>query len=98
MAEKDVYEHRKLFIDSLFGTADVKEFADILKMSLKEEGFLKDILVVQRPIVQTRFRKLQETGLEAELYFYNISSQFLCLKQGALRMPDCMGMGMIFKS
>lgn len=67
--KKDVYEHRKLFIDSLFGTADVTEFAAIIKMSLKEEGFLKDILEVQKPIVQTRFRKLQETGLEAEQYF-----------------------------
>ena len=62
--KKDVYEYRKLFIDSLFGDADVEEFSEILKLSLKEEGFLKEIQILERPIIQTRFRKLQETGLE----------------------------------
>lgn len=95
--KKDVYEHRKLFIDSLFGTADVKEFADILKMSLKEEGFLKDILVTQRPIVQTRFRKLQETGLEAEQYFLQHFQSVPLFKAGSIEDARLYGDGYDFQ-
>ncbi|CYT96717.1 DUF3883 domain-containing protein [Streptococcus suis] len=95
--KKDVYEHRKLFIDSLFGTADVTEFADILKMSLKEEGFLKDIFVAQKPIIQTRFRKLQETGLEAEQYFWQHFQSVPLFKAGSIEDARLYGDGYDFQ-
>ncbi|HEM2541756.1 TPA: DUF3883 domain-containing protein [Streptococcus suis] len=95
--KKDVYEHRKLFIDSLFGTADVTEFADILKMSLKEEGFLKGILVAPVPIVQTRFRKLQETGLEAEQYFLQHFQSVPLFKAGRIEDARLYGDGYDFQ-
>lgn len=65
----NTYIHRKYLIDSLFGNEFVKEYADIVKLYLKNnfqiDGFQFDI----KPIVKSRFKKLQETGLEAELYF-----------------------------
>ncbi|MBY5024223.1 DUF3883 domain-containing protein [Streptococcus suis] len=95
--KKDVYEHRKLFIDSLFGNADVTEFADILKMSLKEEGLLKDIFVAQKPIIQTRFRKLQETGLEAEQYFLQHFQSVPLFKAGRIEDARLYGDGYDFQ-
>ncbi|MGB0428130.1 MAG: hypothetical protein ACPGEC_04310 [Flavobacteriales bacterium] len=67
----DTYIHRKLLIDSLFGNENVKEYADIVKLFLKENQKLKETFVDVKPIVKSRFKKLQETGLEAELYFMN---------------------------
>jgi len=67
----DTYIHRKLLIDSLFGDELVEEYANIVKLYL-EKNFNIDILKTDvKPIIQSRFRKLQETGLEAELYFIN---------------------------
>ncbi len=40
-------------------------------MFLKENYKVKNIFVEVKPIIQSRFRKLQETGLEAQLYFMN---------------------------
>ncbi|MFI3139438.1 DUF3883 domain-containing protein [Streptococcus sp. ZY1909104] len=95
--KKEVYEHRKLFIDSLFGNADVVEFSEILKMSLKEAGFLNELVFVDRPLVQTRFRKLQETGLEAEQYFlHNFQSQDL-FKDGQIEDARLYGDGYDFQ-
>jgi hypothetical protein len=67
----DAYIHRKYLIDSLFGNENVKGYSDIVKLYLKENYKIKDLEVEVKPIVKSRFRKLQETGLEAELYFIN---------------------------
>ncbi len=67
----DAYIHRKILIDNLFGDENVKEYASIVKLYLKENYRIKDILVDVKPIIKSRFKKLQETGLEAELYFIN---------------------------
>jgi hypothetical protein len=67
----DTYIHRKHLIDSLFGNEDVKGYSNVVKMFLKENYKIKDIFVDVKPIVKSRFKKLQETGLEAELYFMN---------------------------
>jgi len=66
----DQYISRKLFIDSLFGNEDVVSFAKIVKMYLQKD-FKADIgeAVQVSPILKSRFKKLQETGQEAEFYF-----------------------------
>lgn len=38
---------------------------------MQNEFNVKDICVDVKPIIKSRFKKLQETGLEAELYFIN---------------------------
>jgi len=67
---KDQYISRKLFIDSLFGNEDVASFAKIVKMYLQKDFKVtvsEDIKI--SPLLKSRFKKLQETGREAEFYF-----------------------------
>ena len=65
------YIHRKFLIDNLFGNEDAKGYANIVKLYMKENFGVEDILMNMKPIVKSRFKKLQETGLEAEIYFMN---------------------------
>jgi len=67
----NTYIHRKHFIDNLFGNELVKEYADIVKMYLQENFDNIQFQTIPKPIIKSRFKKLQETGLEAELYFIN---------------------------
>ncbi|MGL4986676.1 MAG: hypothetical protein ACRC5H_05995 [Treponemataceae bacterium] len=63
-----VYIHRKHTIDNLFGSENVKEYSAIVKLFLKEAGFgIQESGFSVKPIIKSRFKKLQETGLEAEL-------------------------------
>jgi len=64
------YINRKHLIDSLFGNENVNGYCDIVKLYLKENYKMKNLFVEVKPIIRSRFRKLQETGLEAELFFY----------------------------
>lgn len=65
----EVYRFRKDLIDNMFGTEDVHSYADIVKMLLSSEGKVTGEMVQEKPIVRTKFKRLQETGLEAENYF-----------------------------
>ena len=67
----DTYIHRKILIDSLFGHEDVRGYTDIVKLYLKENYKVNDLMFNVKPIVKSRFKQLQATGLEAELYFIN---------------------------
>lgn len=67
----DTYIHRKYLIDSLFGNENVKEYANIVKLYLKENNLIQDLSIQIKPIIKSKFKKLQETGLEAELFFIN---------------------------
>lgn len=78
----DAYKHRKTFIDELFASEDVKGFADIVKAELQTSfpGRLPTIQVPKlAPIAVSRFKQLQKTGLQAEMYFlanYNLIQIF----------------------
>lgn len=93
----DTYIHRKLLIDSLFGNEDVKGYSNIVKMFLKENYKIKDIFVEVKPIVKSRFKKLQETGLEAELYFINNYNSIGVFKNGILEDARLLGDGYDFQ-
>ncbi len=93
----DTYIHRKLLIDSLFGNEDVKGYSNIVKMFLKENYKIKDIFVEVKPIVKSRFKKLQETGLEAELYFMNNYNSIEVFKNGILEDARLFGDGYDFQ-
>ena len=67
----NTYIHRKYFIDNLFGNESVSEYADIVKMYLQKNFDNINLPTKLKPIIESRFKKLQETGLEAELYFMN---------------------------
>ncbi len=68
----EAYIHRKIHIDSLFGLLDVADFAKIVKFHLQEKssmpiGSIEEI----SPLEKTKYRQLQITGREAELFFMN---------------------------
>jgi hypothetical protein len=67
----NAYIHRKQLIDNLFGEESVEEYANIVKLYLQKDFNINNLKSNIKPIIQSRFRKLQETGLEAELYFIN---------------------------
>jgi hypothetical protein len=65
-------EHIKLFIDSLFGKENAKDYANIVKLYIQD--YNKDIsltTVKESPVMKSKFKQLQETGKEAEFYFMN---------------------------
>lgn len=67
----DAYIHRKIKIDSLFGNEDAKNYVNIVKMYLQSHFSTTDLIVQSNPIIKSRFKQMQETGLEAELFFAN---------------------------
>lgn len=93
----DAYIHRKLLIDSLFGNENVIEFSNIVKLFLKEKFEIKDIFVEVKPIIKSRFKKLQETGLEAELYFINNYNTIDIFKNGIIEDARLYGDGYDFQ-
>lgn len=93
----DAYIHRKLLIDSLFGNENVVGYANIVKLYLKENFRVKEIFVDVKPIVKSRFKKLQETGLEAELYFLNNYNSIEIFKNGLVEDARLYGDGYDFQ-
>lgn len=93
----DAYIHRKILIDSLFGDENVEGFANIVKLFLKEYFGAEGISVKVKPIVKSRFQKMQETGLEAELYFMRNFSQIDLFKNGILEDARLYGDGYDFQ-
>jgi hypothetical protein len=93
----DAYIHRKYLIDSLFGNENVKGYSDIVKLYLKENYKIKDLFIEVKPIVKSRFKKLQETGLEAELYFMNNFNSIETFNKGTLEDARLYGDGYDFQ-
>ncbi len=93
----DAYIHRKLLIDNLFGTENCRGYANIVKLFLKENHQIKELLVDVKPIVKSRFKKLQETGLEAELYFLNNYNSIDIFKNGIIEDARLFGDGYDFQ-
>jgi hypothetical protein len=67
----DTYIHRKHLIDNLFGDVSVVEYIEIVKMYLEKSFDIVSSNMELKPIIKSRFRQLQETGLESELFFIN---------------------------
>ncbi|HTO15894.1 MAG TPA: DUF3883 domain-containing protein [Edaphocola sp.] len=93
----DAYIHRKLLIDSLFGSENVVDYSNIVKLFLKDNFKIKDIFVDVKPILRSRFKKLQETGLEAELYFMNNYNFIDVFKNGIIEDARLYGDGYDFQ-
>lgn len=93
----NTYIHRKHLIDSLFGTENVKGYSNIVKLYLKENCKIEELFVEVKPIVKSRFKKLQETGLEAELYFMNNYNEISTFNNGILEDARLYGDGYDFQ-
>ena len=93
----DAYIHRKILIDNLFGNENVKEYADIVKMYLIDNFSVKNITHQAKPIIKSRFKKLQETGLEAELFFQNNYNSVDIFQDGKIEDARLYGDGYDFQ-
>ena len=93
----DAYVHRKDFIDSLFGDLNAEQFAMVVKAYLSEKFNVPSDQVKVTPILKSRFRQLQETGIEAELYFKNCFTQIENFKNGQLEDGRLYGDGYDFQ-
>ena len=93
----DAYIHRKILIDNLFGNENVKEYADIVKMYLIDNFSVKNITHQAKPIIKSMFKKLQETGLEAELFFQNNYNSVDIFQSGKIEDARLYGDGYDFQ-
>jgi hypothetical protein len=93
----DAYIHRKILIDNLFGNEDVESYAEVVKLHMIEKFSIKDLFVEVKPIVKSRFKKLQETGAEAETYFLKNYNEITIFNGGRLEDARLYGDGYDFQ-
>ncbi len=88
--------HRKLWIDSLLEKESVKGFSHIVKWFLQEQYGIKDLGITPNAYLKTRYKSMQETGLEAELYFLNHYKNIKIFSCGHLKDMRLFGDGYDF--
>jgi len=94
----DAYKHRKILIDSLFGDLNVKLYADVVKLHLESKFGAKEKIAEQTsPILRSKFKQLQNTGQEAELYFIGNYQTIDVFKGGKLEDARLFGDGYDFQ-
>lgn len=96
--KSEQYISRKLFIDSLFGNENVKEFSEIVKLYIKQD-FKIELKIDSEisPVLKSRFKQLQQTGQEAELYFFNNYNCVENFKGGLIQDARLFGDGYDFQ-
>jgi hypothetical protein len=94
----DAYIHRKKQIDLLFGTYDAEEFSKLIQVYF-EKHFKKDGDSISEisPIIKSKFKKLQLTGREAELYFMENFNDIDVFRDGVLEDARAFGDGYDFQ-
>lgn len=94
----NAYLHRKTFIDSLFIDYNANQFANVVKLYIKDKlGVVDEALPQISPIVKSKFKQLQTTGQEAELYFMHNFQELDSLKNGILEDARLFGDGYDFQ-
>lgn len=91
----EAYIHRKKLIDSLFGELNAEEYADIVRFHLQTEFAGQDVKI--EPILQSKFRQIQQTGQEAEMYFMHHYAEIESFKDGTLQDARLLGDGYDFQ-
>jgi Domain of unknown function (DUF3883) len=93
----DAYIHRKLLLDSLYGDESIESYANIIKLYLQQNYRVTDYKAIVNPITQSKFRQMQETGLEAELFFMNNYELISLFKCGSIEDARLFGDGYDFQ-
>lgn len=91
------YIHRKDKIDLLFGNETVKNYVEVIKIYLQTDFGISSNIEQKNPITISRFRKMQETGLEAELYFMKNFEEVRDFKGGKIDDARLYGDGYDFQ-
>lgn len=94
----DTYIHRKIFIDSLFGSLDASAYANIVKLYLQDKFAVVDTGIKEiSPVTKSKFKQLQVTGQEAELFFMNNYKRVNSFGDGILEDARMLGDGYDFQ-
>ncbi len=94
----ETYIHRKILIDQLFGNLNAFSYTNIVKLFIKERYKIEDLSVdVVSPLLKSRFKQLQMTGLEAEEYFLNNYKLLDKFREGLLEDARLFGDGYDFQ-
>ncbi len=96
--KSDAYIHRKILIDSLFGSLDAVAYSNIVKLYLEEKcSVICESAEKISPVLKSKFKQLQITGQEAELYFMNNFSNVEAFEYGILEDARLFGDGYDFQ-
>lgn len=90
------YIHRKIFIDSLFGDLDARTYASVVALHLSSQ-FGAGQKIEVKPILKSKFKQLQCTGQEAELFFMHNFSELDWFQGGVLEDARLYGDGYDFQ-
>ncbi len=94
----DAYIHRKIHIDSLFGLLDVDDFTKIARSYLQGKSSIPAKTDEEiSPLAKTKFKQLQITGREAELFFMNNFNGIDFFQNGVLEDARMFGDGYDFQ-
>jgi hypothetical protein len=93
----DVYIHRKILIDSLFGNLNVSQYAGMVKVYIQSKFGEVEKLATISPVMKSRFKQLQVTGQEAELYFMHNYQSIDIFSNGILDDARLFGDGYDFQ-
>jgi len=94
----DTYIHRKKQIDLLFGNYNAEEFSKLIQVYF-ENHFRKgsESTAEISPIARSKFKQLQLTGREAELYFLENFNEIDVFRDGILEDARAFGDGYDFQ-
>jgi hypothetical protein len=93
----ETYRHRVILLNSLFGSENLKEYADVIKLFLHDNYDTKVSFEKIKPITKTRFKKLQQTGLDAEQYFILHFNEIEIFNKGTITDARLYGDGYDFQ-
>jgi len=94
----DAYIHRKIFIDSLFGHLEASAYANIVKLYLQDKFHVSAKTSEEiSPVIKSKFKQLQVTGQEAELFFMNNYNRIASFENGVLEDARIFGDGYDFQ-
>lgn len=97
--QRNQREHIKLLIDSLFGTLNSQQFANLvygLVSSDEDSGVIMPSPYIT-PIDVSRFQKMQETGIQAEYFFMNNYQELPIFSDSRLEDARLWGNGFDFQ-
>lgn len=96
--KREQYISRKLYIDSFLGNENVDSFATIVKMYIQDKcNIVYPDLQKVSPIVKSRYRNMQETGIEAEMYFFHNYQTIEVFQNGVIEDARLYGDGYDFQ-
>lgn len=91
------YIHRKILIDSLFGDLNALQYAEMVKIYIQSSFGEVEKPKTISPVMKSRFKQLQITGQEAEIYFIHNYKNIEPFSSGALDDARLFGDGYDFQ-